>query len=106
MKEKSTEREWESRPTWEDLEAFARRGSSGCCSGWWRKRSIACWGGSGMNDGRPRVRGLAARFGSRPLPLFKRRPEAVGRLLPDLYSRQDLPVATADRGCPFCAGAR
>src|SRR5882724_7367546 len=34
---------------------------------------------------RPRVRGLAARFESRLLPLFKRRTEEVGGLLPELY---------------------
>ena len=34
---------------------------------------------------RPRVRGLAERFESQLLPLFKRRTEAVGQLLPQLY---------------------
>jgi transposase-like protein len=34
---------------------------------------------------RPRVRGLAERFESRVLPLFKRRTVEVGRLLPELY---------------------
>ena len=34
---------------------------------------------------RPRVRGLEARFESRILPLFQRRTEAVGQLLPELY---------------------
>jgi putative transposase len=34
---------------------------------------------------RPRVWGLEARFESRILPLFKRRTEAVGKLLPELY---------------------
>jgi transposase-like protein len=34
---------------------------------------------------RPRVRGLAERFVSRVLPLFKRRTKAVGELLPQLY---------------------
>ena len=34
---------------------------------------------------RPRVRGLDERFESRLLPLFKRRTEEVGRLLPELY---------------------
>jgi transposase-like protein len=34
---------------------------------------------------RPRVRGLAERFESQLLPLFKRRTEAVGQLLPRLY---------------------
>jgi hypothetical protein len=31
------------------------------------------------------VRGLAERFESRLLPVFKRRTEAVGQLLPDRY---------------------
>jgi transposase-like protein len=34
---------------------------------------------------RPRLRGLAERFESQLLPLFKRRTETVGRLLPQLY---------------------
>ena len=34
---------------------------------------------------RPRVRGLAERFESQLLPLFKRRTETVGQLLPRLY---------------------
>ncbi|HXH12610.1 MAG TPA: transposase [Alphaproteobacteria bacterium] len=34
---------------------------------------------------RPQVRGLAERFVSRVLPLFKRRTKAVGELLPQLY---------------------
>jgi putative transposase len=34
---------------------------------------------------RPRVRGLEARFESRVVPLFKRRTEEVGELLPQLY---------------------
>src|SRR5881397_707462 len=34
---------------------------------------------------RPRVRGLAERFASRVLPLFKRRTQEVGDLLPELY---------------------
>ena len=34
---------------------------------------------------RPRVRGLAARFVSRVLPLFQRRTRVVGDLLPRLY---------------------
>ena len=37
------------------------------------------------HDRRPRVRGLEERFESRLLPLFKRRTEEVGRLLPELY---------------------
>ena len=34
---------------------------------------------------RPRVRGVEERFESRVLPLFKRRTEEVGSLLPELY---------------------
>src|SRR5258705_2428426 len=34
---------------------------------------------------RPRLRGVEGRFESRLLPLFKRRTEEVGRLLPELY---------------------
>lgn len=34
---------------------------------------------------RPRVRGLDERFESRVLPLFRRRTEEIGRMLPDLY---------------------
>jgi hypothetical protein len=34
---------------------------------------------------RPRVRGLAERFVSRVLPLFKRRTRTVGELLPHFY---------------------
>ena len=34
---------------------------------------------------RPRMRGLESRFASRVLPLFARRTEAVGNLLPELY---------------------
>lgn len=34
---------------------------------------------------RPRVRGLADRFVSRMLPLFKRRTKQVGALVPQLY---------------------
>ena len=34
---------------------------------------------------RPRVRGLEERFESRILPLFQRRTQAVGKLLPELY---------------------
>ncbi len=49
---------------------------------------MTSWGDNGMSGGpvrRPRVRGLAERFESRLLPLFKRRTEEVGRLLPELY---------------------
>ncbi len=114
MKEKSTEREWESSPTWEDLEAFARQGvqrllqqvleeevdnvlgrgryerraavdaAIGYRNGYGKPRRLSVMAGT-VTVQRPRVRGLAERFESRLLPLFKRRTEAVGRLLPELY---------------------
>jgi putative transposase len=48
---------------------------------------------------RPRVRGLSERFESRLLPLFKRRNETVGHVLPTLY------VASWATG-PRCRRAR
>jgi len=42
-------------------------------------------GGHGCGAQAERVRGLEERLESRILPLFKRRPEEVGELLPQLY---------------------
>jgi transposase-like protein len=114
MTKQSTERLIESRPSWEDVEAFARQ----AIQSWFqrlleeeveevlgraryaRREGIDAPGGSRNGLGkprrlalsagtitvrRPRVRGLAERFESRLLPLFKRRTEAVGQLLPTLY---------------------
>lgn len=47
-----------------------------------RRLSMSC---GTIEVRRPRVRGLEGRFDSRVLPLFKRRTEAVGGLLPQLY---------------------
>lgn len=47
-----------------------------------RKLSLSC---GTVELRRPRVRGLEARFESRILPLFVRRSEEVGALLPELY---------------------
>jgi len=47
-----------------------------------RKLSMSC---GTVAVRRPRARGLSERFESRILPLFKRRTEEVGRLLPQLY---------------------
>ena len=47
-----------------------------------RKLSMSC---GTVEVRRPRARGLSERFESRILPLFKRRTEEVGRLLPQLY---------------------
>jgi transposase-like protein len=114
MKEKSTERGAESRPTWESLEALARQGVQrllqqlledeveevlgrrryerrngvdappGYRNGWGKPRRLSAMAGT-LTVRRPRVRGLEARFESRLRPRFKRRTEAIGRLLPELY---------------------
>lgn len=47
-----------------------------------RKLSMSC---GTIVVRRPRVRNLSEQFESRILPLFKRRTEEVGRLLPELY---------------------
>src|SRR5262249_31164954 len=47
-----------------------------------RRLSMSC---GTITVRRPRVRGLEERFESRILPLFKRRTEQVGELLPQLY---------------------
>jgi hypothetical protein len=52
---------------------------------------------------RPRVRGLEARFESQLLPLFKRRTEEVGRLLPELYLH-GLPTEILIWPCAGCWG--
>jgi len=102
-----------SSPVWATLEAFARqqiqgfvqrlleeevtellgRGKSVRCgpgeaagyrNGYGKPRGLALASGT-ITVRRPRVRGLEARFESRLLPLFKRRTEEVGALLPRLY---------------------
>ncbi len=45
MKEQSTERLIESRPSWEEVEAFARQAISSGSSGCWKLRWRSCWGG-------------------------------------------------------------
>src|SRR5712692_8071448 len=114
MKEQSIIEVGESRPAWEALEAYAREGirrllqhlleeeveevlgrrryerregveaPPGYRNGWGKPRRLSAMAGT-ITVRRPRVRGLEARFESRLLPLFKRRTEAVGRLLPELY---------------------
>jgi len=114
MGKKSTETVPESSVTWESLEAFARDGiqrwvqrlleeeMTGLLGRRRHERQAAVDAAPGYRNGfgkprrlsvscgtitirRPRVRGLEARFESRVLPLFKRRTEEVGRLLPELY---------------------
>jgi transposase-like protein len=99
---------------WEHLEAFARRGvqdllqrvlqeevegllrrgryerrhgidtAEGYRNGFGKPRRLSLSVGT-VTVRRPRVRGLAERFESRILPLFKRRSAAVAELLPTLY---------------------
>jgi transposase-like protein len=114
MKEQSIAGAMESRPVWENLEAFARQGVQrllqrlleeeveqilgrhwyerregidaipGYRSGFGKPRRLSAMAGT-ITVRRPRLRGLGARFESRVLPLFKRRTDEVGRLLPELY---------------------
>src|SRR6266481_6137592 len=114
MKEQSIGTGAESRPTWESLEALARQGvqrllqqlleeeveqvvgrrryarrdgvdaAPGYRNGRGKPRRLSTMTGT-ITIRRPRLRGLGARFESRLLPLFKRRTEEVGRLLPELY---------------------
>jgi transposase-like protein len=114
VREKNTEDLDPSRVTWESLEAMGRLriqrwlqdlleeeltmllgrgkservavvdGSRGYRNGYGKPRRLAMSCGT-ITVRRPRVRGLEERFESRLLPLFKRRTEQVGELLPQLY---------------------
>jgi putative transposase len=114
MKEQSIAGATESRPVWESLERFARQGvqrllqqvleeeveqvlgraryerheavdaTPGYRNGFGKPRLLSALAGT-ITVRRPRGRGLEARFESQLLPLFKRRTEEVGRLLPELY---------------------
>ena len=127
MKEKSTGTGAESRPTWESLEAFARQGvqrllqqlledeveqvvgrrryarrdgvdaAPGYQNGFGKPRRLSTMTGT-ITVRRPRVRGLEGRFESRLLPLFKRRTEEVGRLLPEVYLPPNWWTATEPSG--------
>ena len=57
---------------------------AGYRNGYAKPRRLALTSGT-ITVRRPRVRGLEQRFVSRVLPLFKRRTEEVGALLPELY---------------------
>lgn len=114
MVEKSTEGAFGSRTIWQELEAMARgriqeflgellkeevtvlvgrqkserRGAVDAPAvyrnGYGKPRKLAMMGGT-IEVRRPRVRGLEERFESQILPLFRRRTEEVGELLPQLY---------------------
>lgn len=57
---------------------------SGYRNGYQKPRRLSMQGGT-ITVRRPRVRNLEEKFESRILPLFRRRTEEVGRLLPELY---------------------
>ena len=115
MKKKSTEERFGSREVWESLEEMARERIQKFVqelleeevtslvgrdrserrppvneeppvyrNGYGKSRRLAMTCGT-IEVRRPRVRGLEERFESRVLPLFKRRTEQVGALLPELY---------------------
>jgi transposase-like protein len=115
VKKKSTEERFGSREVWESLEEMARERIQGFVqelleeevtslvgrrrserrppvneeapvyrNGYGKPRRLAMTCGT-IEVRRPRVRGLEERFESRVLPLFKRRTEQVGALLPELY---------------------
>ena len=114
MAEKSTKERFGSRTIWESLEAMAREriqefvqslleeevtalvgrrkserreavdAPAVYRNGHGKSRKLAMMGGT-IEVSRPRVRGLEERFESRILPLFRRRTQEVGELLPQLY---------------------
>ena len=59
-------------------------GAAGYRNGYGKSRRVSMMAGTIVVK-RPRLRGLEERFESRILPLFKRRTEEVGELLPQLY---------------------
>jgi transposase-like protein len=114
MEKRIIEVETPSSPTWATLEAFVRSAVERLMQrivegeveavlrrGWYERRTGVDAGpgyrnsygkprrltlsGGTITLRRPRVRGLEQRFKSRILPLFKRRTEEVGQLLPELY---------------------
>lgn len=114
MVEKNTEEGFGSRTIWQELEALAREriqefvgdlleeeitaligrrksqrrvtvdGPAVYRNGYGKPRKLAMMSGT-IEVCRPRVRGLEERFESQILPLFRRRTEQVGELLPQLY---------------------
>jgi putative transposase len=114
MAEQSTGERFGSRTIWESLEAMAREriqefvqtlleeevaalvgrrkserreavdAPAVYRNGYGKTRKLAMMGGT-VQVRRPRVRGLEERFESRILPLFRRRTQEVGELLPQLY---------------------
>lgn len=73
-----------SRPRYERREECQIDVPRGSRNGHGKPRKLSMMGGT-LTVRRPRVRGLIERFESRILPLFKRRSQEVGELLPKLY---------------------
>ena len=114
MEQKNTQPEARSSCTWEGLEEFVREhvqrfiqgmleeevtallerpksgrrtavdAPGGYRNGYGKPRRLSLTSGT-ITVRRPRVRGLENRFASRVLPLFKRRTQEGGALLPELY---------------------
>ena len=114
MEQRSTSQEAQSSRTWDHLEDFVREhgqrfiqgvleeevtallarpksarrttvdAAGGYRNGYGKPRRLSLTSGT-ITVRRPRVRGLESRFESRGLPLFKRRTQEVGELLPELY---------------------
>lgn len=114
MEQKNTQPEVRSRCPWDQLEGFVREhvqrfiqgmleeevtallerpraarrtpghAPAGYRNGYGKPRRLSLTSGT-ITVRRPRVRGLEGRFESRVLPLFKRRTQEIGDLLPDLY---------------------
>ncbi len=114
MDQKNTEDRFGSRPMWDQLEELARKriqsflqelleeeitelvgrrkserrplvdGPAVYRNGYGKPRRLSMSCGT-VTVRRPRVRGLEERFESSVLPLFKRRTEQIGELLPQLY---------------------
>jgi putative transposase len=114
MRYQNTTEPASSRPSWETLEAFARNSMQnllqrvleeeveellgrqryqrredvdpqpGYRNGYGKPRRLTLSNGT-ISVRRPRVRNLDERFESRVLPLFQRRTQEVGALLPELY---------------------
>lgn len=114
MEQRTTSHEVESSRTWAHLEEFVREqvqrfiqgvleeevtgllerpksarrrtvdAPGGYRNGYGKPRRLSLTSGT-VTVRRPRVRGLEQRFESRVLPLFKRRTQEVGDLLPELY---------------------
>ena len=114
MEQKNTQPEGQSSCTWERLEDFVREhmqqfiqsvleeevtaflerpksvrrtrvdAPGGYRNGYGKPRRLSLTNGT-ITVRRPRVRGLENRFASRVLPLFKRRTQEGGALLPELY---------------------